>query len=206
MTTNKNVAQPPSAGGTGVGRAAQPRAAVLHEKAVPHENIVAQPPSAGRKLAKSAKTEYRRNLPHIQVEECAIFVTFCTWKRWIFPESVRMRVLEHCIYDHGRKTWLHGAIVMPDHVHLVFTPLCDSQGGTFGLAEIMHGIKGASAHSINRLLKRKGHVWQDESFDHILRCDESIEAKVEYICQNPVRQRLVTHADDYLWLWREGGH
>ena len=33
----------------------------------------------------------------------------------------------------------------------------------------MNGIKGASAHSINKALGRKGSVWQDESFDHILR-------------------------------------
>ncbi len=71
------------------------------------------------------------------------------------------------------------------------------------MAEIMHGIKGASAHSINKLLKRQGHVWQDESFDRILRREEGIIGKVEYICQNPVRQGLVEQVDDYPWLWRE---
>ncbi len=55
----------------------------------------------------------------------------------------------------------------------------------------MNGIKGASAHSINKLLKRRGHVWQDESFDHILRSEEKMISKVEYICQNPVRKGLV---------------
>ena len=93
---------------------------------------------------------------------------------------------------------------MPDHVHLVFTPLRDAQGGTFGLAEIMNGIKGASAHGVNKLLQRRGHVWQNESFDHILRSDEGIEAKVDYICQNPVREGLVASESDYPWLWRDG--
>ena len=99
---------------------------------------------------------------------------------------------------------MHGAIVMPDHVHLVFTPLRDCQGNTFGMDEIMNGMKGASAHSTNRTLHRVGHVWQDESFDHILRCDESIEAKVDYICQNPVRKGPVTIESEYPWTWREG--
>jgi hypothetical protein len=66
----------------------------------------------------------------------------------------------------------------------------------------MGGIKGASAHSINGFLKRKGHVWQDESFDRVLRSDEQINSKVLYICENPVRKGLVNFVDDYPWLWR----
>jgi REP element-mobilizing transposase RayT len=77
-------------------------------------------------------------------------------------------VLEHCLHDNGVRLVVHGVVVMPDHVHMVFTPLADERGNTFGLAEIMNGIKGASAHRINRALKRRGHVWQDGSFDHIL--------------------------------------
>jgi REP element-mobilizing transposase RayT len=67
----------------------------------------------------------------------------------------------------------------------------------------MSGIKGASAHSINKALTRRGPVWQDESFDHVLRSDEKIASKVDYICENPVRQGLVNNEDDYPWLWRE---
>ena len=92
---------------------------------------------------------------------------------------------------------------MPDHVHLVLTQLRDVLGNIFGLAEIMNGIKGASAHSVNKALKRHGPVWQFESFDRILRSEEIILQKVEYICQNPVRQGLVENVDDYPWLWRE---
>jgi REP element-mobilizing transposase RayT len=92
---------------------------------------------------------------------------------------------------------------MPDHVHMIFTPLKDEQGNTYGLAEILKGIKGSSARSINKKLGRQGSVWQDESFDHVLRSDESIRAKVEYICQNPVRKKLAENEDAYPWLWRE---
>jgi len=92
---------------------------------------------------------------------------------------------------------------MPDHVHLIFTPLSDELGNPFGLAEIIHGIKSSAAHSINKVLNRRGHVWQREFFDHLLRSDEKIREKVEYISQNPVRRSLVTSEDDYPWLWRE---
>jgi REP element-mobilizing transposase RayT len=133
----------------------------------------------------------------------ALFVTFSTAKRWVLPESVRQAVLEHCLHDHLVKFTMHGVVVMPDHVHLVFTPLCDKDENPYGLAEIMNSIKGASAHSVNKILGRRGHVWQDESFDHILRRDESVRAKVEYICANPLRKGLGLREDDYPWLWRE---
>ena len=154
-------------------------------------------------LARPAKAAYRRNLPHFQADGKPLFVTFSTCKRWVLPESVRSLVLEHCLHDHGTRLHMHVAVVMPDHVHLLFTARSDDYGNTFGLSEILSGIKGASAHRINRVLGRKGHVWQDESFDHVLRCDENLHEKAEYICQNPVRRNLVTSPDLYPWLWCE---
>jgi REP element-mobilizing transposase RayT len=162
---------------------------------------VAQPPPAVT-AAKPAPASYRRNLPHLQQEGTTLYVTFCTFRRWVLPEPARTLVLEHCLRDHGVKLRVHGAVVMADHVHMVFTQLPDEQGNMFGLAQILGGIKGASAHRVNQALRRRGHIWQDESFDHILRCDENVQQKVEYICQNPVRKGLVQSADDYPWLWR----
>ncbi len=85
---------------------------------------------------------------------------------------------------------------------MLFSALTDDEGKPFGLAEIMNGIKGASAHSINKTLGRRGHIWQREFFDHVLRSDESAQAKAQYICENPVRKGLVKELDDYPWLWR----
>ncbi len=92
---------------------------------------------------------------------------------------------------------------MPDHVHLVFSPLSHGDGEPYTLAEIMSGIKGASAHTVNRLLGRKGQVWEEESFDRLLRAEEKVREKAEYICANPVRANLVAQEDDWPWLWRE---
>ncbi len=121
--------------------------------------------------------------------------------RWQLPGCVRDAVLDHCLHDHGIKIHVHGAVVMPDHVHMVFTPLEDGEGRTYGLHEITHGIKGASSHSVNPALGRRGTLWQDESFDHVLRSDESLRRAVNYICRNPVRKGLVEKVDDYRWLW-----
>ena len=95
------------------------------------------------------------------------------------------------------------AVVMPDHVHMIFTPLRDVNQEPFTFEEILSGIKGASVHSVNKALKRSGQLWQDESFDHVIRSSESLNEKVEYVVQNPVRKGLVSRPDDYKWLWRK---
>ncbi|MCP4592754.1 MAG: hypothetical protein GY842_18620 [bacterium] len=194
--TDADVAQPPSAGMNP--QDPQPRATVPPEDVQGSRATV--PPVDE---AKPAKAHYRRNLPHIQPGCRPVFVTFCTHQRWELPPSVRDLVVKHCLHDNGSKLWMHGLVVMPDHVHLIFTPLLDKHGSPYGLSEIMSGIKGASAHSINKALHRKGSVWQDESFDHILRRNESLEQKVAYICHNPVRKGLARNEDEYRWLWRE---
>jgi putative DNA methylase len=139
----------------------------------------------------------------LQNRGAALYVTFTTHKRWILPEAARAIVMSHLLHDHGARYELHAAVVMPDHVHVLLTPRRDAEGNTFGLAEIMQGIKGSSAHSINRLLARKGAVWQPESWDTSLRRDEKRREKADYICANPVRAGLVDHQDDWPWIWRE---
>jgi REP element-mobilizing transposase RayT len=161
-----------------------------------------QPPSAAG-AAKDAKGQYRRHLPHLQYERKTLFVTFSTRKRWVLPPQVRHLVLQHCLHDHEAKLYMHAAVVMPDHVHLLFTPLADSNGITYGMAEILSSIKGASAHTVNRSLRRRGAVWESESFDRLLRTDEDRRLVAEYICANPVRAGLCASEDEYPWLWRE---
>ena len=93
---------------------------------------------------------------------------------------------------------------MPDHVHLIFTPLIDYEAmEVFSLERIMDAIKGASAHRINKALHRKGGVWQAESFDHVLRCSENSDTKIEYLLQNPVRSGLAREWQRYRWLWKK---
>ena len=92
---------------------------------------------------------------------------------------------------------------MPEHVHLLMTPLRDARGEVFQLAEILKSIKGASARRVNQLLLRSGPLWQEESFDHVVRSDVSLSAKVDYIRENPVRRGLVQTPGEYPWLWVE---
>ena len=146
------------------------------------------------------KYQYRRYLPHYQKDNRALFITYSTWHRWHLPDAARSLALESCIRANGRKYQLYAIVVMPDHVHLVCLPLIDEKG-TISIPEITRTIKSESAHRINDALSRRGRVWQDESFDHVLRGDESLRKKVQYILENPVRAGLVVPPEEYRWLW-----
>src|ERR1035438_6254275 len=149
---------------------------------------------------------YRRNLPHLQGDFKPHLITFVTKFRWVLPEWARDIVLLSCCHDHRRQYELYVAVVMPDHVHLILTPLIDERRSqVFSLIEIMRGIKGASGREINRRVGRHGAVWQEESFDHVLRCSEGLDAKVEYVLQNPVRKGLVDDWKKYRWAWQRSG-
>lgn len=165
---------------------------------------MAQPPPAvgfEKQRMKIRKYDYRRNLPHIERPGRVHFITFDAYLRWELPPQARDLALKHCLHDHGTKMQMYIALVMPDHVHLIFMPLEDEKHETFSFEEIVGSIKGASAHSINKALKRSGTVWQDESFDHVVRHADSLEQKIEYVRQNPVRKGLVSKPEDYPWLW-----
>jgi REP element-mobilizing transposase RayT len=92
---------------------------------------------------------------------------------------------------------MHCVVVMPDHVHLIVT-LFDATT----LAKLLKQIKGGSSYRANKMLGTSGPIWQHESFDHILRRDEDLQKKAEYICNNPVRAGLVRVSAEYRWLWR----
>jgi putative transposase len=97
---------------------------------------------------------------------------------------------------------LRAVVVMPDHVHVIFVPRTNVDNSEVtSLARITKAMKGASAHLINRRLGRTGRVWQEESFDRVLRSSEKLDEKVAYVLENPVRDGLVANWHDYPWLW-----
>jgi hypothetical protein len=75
---------------------------------------------------------------------------------------------------------------MPDHLHILFTPLLDEKGWPYALPSILKLLEETSARSVNKLTGSRGPVWQEESLDHVLRSQESLEEKLEYLRQNPV--------------------
>ena len=144
----------------------------------------------------------RRNLPDLQVGVATYFVSFRCRPGVVLTPKARDLVMAASRFWDGRRIDLDAAVVMPDHGHALFRILDGSP-----LEKIVHSVKGYSARQVNALMGRAGPVWQQESFDHIIRYRRSWEAKLEYIRQNPVHKGLVTKPEEYPWLYlnKRGG-
>ena len=141
---------------------------------------------------------YRRFLPHYERDNRIYFVTFCTRDREALSADARDIVLREIVAQHRQSLELLTAVVMPEHVHLIFVALDDH-----ALADIMRVVKGRSARFINSILGRHGSLWQREYFDRQLRDDEDWRKKCEYIEMNRVRRGILATPDEYRWLWRQ---
>nr|WP_322940105.1 transposase [Pseudomonas sp. s4] len=85
-------------------------------------------------------------------------------------------------------------VVMPDHFHWLVELREQS------LAAVVQRVKGRSARTINRHLRREGTLWQAGYHDHALRREEDVQAVARYVVANPLWARLVRRVGDYpLW-------
>jgi len=141
----------------------------------------------------------RRNLPHWQLGGSWYFITFRT-KKVTLPVKAKGIVVESILHADGNKFKLAVATVMPDHVHLLMRPLEKEKSLSFSLQEILQQIKSFSAHEINKLMKRKGALWLDESFDRIIRDENDWKEKFDYIKNNAFKSGLTDKPENYPWL------
>jgi REP element-mobilizing transposase RayT len=86
-------------------------------------------------------------------------------------------------------------VVMPNHVHMLIRPFRD-------LHRITQWLKDRTARMGNRILKRTGAFWQDESFDRWIRSWEEFQGLMDYIETNPVKSGLAQTAE--AWKWSSG--
>jgi len=142
--------------------------------------------------------------PEIEREYFRLFPE--RWEAWLdesqgaceLAQPEVRRIVEETLMKHdGTDYVLYGYVVMPNHVHVLVTPL-----GETSLAEITQAWKSVSSHRINKLLNRDGVFWQKESFDHIVRSEQQMGRLMEYLRENPRILREEGQAAVYL---REGG-
>ncbi|MBC8869529.1 MAG: transposase [Planctomycetes bacterium] len=75
--------------------------------------------------------------------------------------------------------------VMPNHVHLVMKPADGLE-----LEKILDSAKGFVSRKVNAHLGRKGKLWEQESFDRIVRDEEHLFRVIQYIGRNPAKAHL----------------
>jgi putative transposase len=95
----------------------------------------------------------------------------------IFDTARRYHALQRC---HVKLL-----LLMPDHLHMLI--------GVPGNARLSNLVR-----DFKRITTRIAKIdWQRNFFDHRLRHDESLDEKVAYIRNNPVRAGLITEGEEW---------
>lgn len=79
----------------------------------------------------------------------------------------------------------HAWIVMPNHVHVLFTLL-----GGHPLDGLLHSWKSFTANKIHSITGDQGSLWQRDYFDRLIRDDAHFQNCVRYIRKNPLKAKL----------------
>jgi len=111
---------------------------------------------------------------------------------WLKTDAVATMMQNALLFHHDGKYRLHAWVIMPNHGHVLLTPLPGRH-----LDEITHSIKSYTAHEANKLLGRTGQFWQPEGFDRYIRNLNHFAAVVRYIHRNPVKAGLCKDASDW---------
>ena len=94
------------------------------------------------------------------------------------------------VYQEQQKWWIHLALVMPDHLHMLTT-----LGIQYAMPKTISDWKRYWA-------RRLGIKWQDDFFDHRIRSEEQYVEKYDYIRLNPVRKGLVKTPEEWPYVWK----
>jgi REP element-mobilizing transposase RayT len=95
-------------------------------------------------------------------------------------------------------------VIMPNHVHVILRPLEPQENS---VEKILQSWKRHTSREINALVGRSGMLWQEESFDRIVRDEEHLYRCIQYIGRNAKYAGLAIE-DCTRWIrpsWEERG-
>lgn len=123
------------------------------------------------------------------------FITASSFEKQSILQSGRManlfvEVLLH-YRDQGRYS-LYQYVVMPNHFHLLITPLAPVT-----LGKAVQFIKGSFSYRAKKQLAFNGEIWQTSFYDHRVRDSNEYARLRHYIHMNPVRKGLATLPEEF---------
>ena len=104
---------------------------------------------------------------------------------WLQRPEIATLVREALRHFEGERYRVHGWVIMPNHVHVLVTPL-----GDHSLSGVVHSWKSYTATQANKLLGRSGPFWHADYFDRFMRDEGHFVTTLEYIHGNPVKAGL----------------
>ncbi|MCL5997417.1 MAG: transposase [Chloroflexi bacterium] len=131
----------------------------------------------------------------------ALIDTAGSGPHWLRDRQVAALVAEALRYRDGHFYALHAYCIMPNHVHMVCTPLAKMSGGYQSMSSFLHSLKGYTARMANQYLDRTGDFWQHESYDHVVRDNAEMQRIITYVVNNPVKANLVSAWEDWEWTY-----
>ena len=113
------------------------------------------------------------------------------WLRRPDVAEIVQRAVQHF---HQERYLLHEWVVMPNHAHVLFTPLQATP-----LSSIVHSWKAFTAKRANAMLGRSGPFWGSDYFDRAIRSERHFRVTADYIRANPVNAGLCEAPEDWRW-------
>ena len=183
--------------------------ALFNEEVARITTVPGSAPASGASAGAPAGVHYtKRHLPHFERPWAKYMVSFSTREKRHLTPAERDIVMASIRYGHDHRHYeLYAACVMPDHVHLLFEPQIKSETPTgepvfYSLVDILQTIISTTAHRINKAANVNGvHVWEEESFDRLIRGEADLHEKFGYICRNPSDAKIQLPDGSYPWLW-----
>ncbi|MCL2305778.1 MAG: class I tRNA ligase family protein [Planctomycetaceae bacterium] len=114
---------------------------------------------------------------------------------WLKLPEIAKIIEDALLHFDGERYKIHAWVVMPNHVHVMFTPK-----NSYTLSDILHSWKSFTANKANKILNRSGSFWGVEYFDRMIRDEKHFLAAWEYIEMNPVKAGLCGSPEE----WRYG--
>jgi REP-associated tyrosine transposase len=123
------------------------------------------------------------------------FITASAFQKQSLFQSDRMAQLLVDVlffYRTQQKYLLHEFVVMPDHLHLLITPILT-------LERALQLIKGGFSFRAKRELGFEGEIWETSFYDRRVRDWQEYCGFRRYIHLNPVRKQLIATPGLYLY-------
>lgn len=135
-----------------------------------------------------------RRLDWLYMNSPIYYLTLCTQdrKHTLANMAIHQELMKFCEVATDFYVWVGLFMIMPDHIHLLagFAPPSPP------LWKWVKALRG----DLSKILREdegEGTHWEKDFFDHVMRSEEPLRDKYEYVRQNPVRAGLVKHSEDW---------
>jgi putative transposase len=142
------------------------------------------------------------NYKRVFIQNSYVFLTISTYKRKpilvdnieLLRESFRMVKAK---YDFQ----VYGAIILPDHMHLILLPKNIND-----YPKIIFAIKYHFSRNLNiqkqtlsqsKIKKGEKGIWQRRYFEHTIKNEESLYRHLDYIHYNPIKHNFAKTVKDW---------